>query len=255
MKKILFFISTAFLLLVMYPCQAQTGKYYINDRPTNKESVERLPVALIESMENTVENGEPVVRIKLKESADGKKIVIKGSDNPGETRDERTANMMRSVYEQTTLLKEGDMAADFTAEKYAGGNQALSSLRGKVILLNFWATWCGPCLKELAPDALPKVILEPFGDNPDFVFLPVAYTNSREQLDKFFEDGNRKDYDYLKECTWMDPDRTIFGLYAEKGVPRSVLIDREGRIVLGSLGASPAELTRIAEAVAKELAK
>lgn len=49
----------------------------------------------------------------------------------------------------------------------------------------------------------------------------------------------------------MDPDKRVFGLYAEQGVPRSFVIDRNGRIVLGSLGAAQEELERMAAAIEK----
>lgn len=163
--------------------------------------------------------------------------------------------LVRGIYEQHTLLKEGDLAADFRAAKYAGGDLTLTALRGKVVLLNFWATWCGPCLRELAPEALPKIILERFAADSEFVFLPVAYTDSKESLDKFFAGDEQQNYAYLRDLTAMDPDKRVFGLYAEQGVPRSFVIDRNGRIVLGSLGAAQEELERIAAAIEKELSR
>ena len=168
---------------------------------------------------------------------------------------EKAMQLVRGIYEQHTLLKEGDLAADFRATKYAGGDLTLTALRGKVVLLNFWATWCGPCLRELAPEALPKIILERFAADSEFVFLPVAYTDSKESLDKFFAGDEQQNYAYLRDLTAMDPDKRVFGLYAEQGVPRSFVIDRNGRIVLGSLGAAQEELERIAAAIEKELSR
>ena len=117
------------------------------------------------------------------------------------------------------------------------------------MLLNFWATWCGPCLRELAPEALPKIILERFAADSEFVFLPVAYTDSKESLDKFFAGDEQHNYAYLRDLTAMDPDKRVFGLYAEQGVPRN------GRIVLWSLGAAQEELERMAAAIEKELSR
>ena len=122
-------------------------------------------------------------------------------------------------------------------------------------VVNFWATWCGPCLRELAPEALPKIILERFAADSEFVFLPVAYTDSKESLDKFFAGDEQHNYAYLRDLTAMDPDKRVFGLYAEQGVPRSFVIDRNGRIVLGSLGAAQEELERMAAAIEKELSR
>ena len=47
--------------------------------------------------------------------------------------------------ESTTLVKAGDKAPDFTVEMFGGGKTDLAELKGKVVLLNFWATWCPPC--------------------------------------------------------------------------------------------------------------
>lgn len=261
--KLLLSILTAMLLMTTVPCTAQSGKFYIDGREAAREEVLKLPADAIRSMENSVEEGQPVVRVELKPSAaqqapaaeQQQTTITISQEKRTETSEERVAEMLRGIYEKSTLLKEGDTAADFTAEKYAGGRESLAALRGKVILLNFWATWCGPCLRELAPGALPKAILERFADNADFVFLPVAYTDSRESLDKFFASEKSQVYGYLRDCTAMDPDKAIFSLYAEQGIPRSFVIDRDGRIVFGSLGAAPAELERIAAAIEKALAE
>ncbi|MCM1503562.1 MAG: TlpA family protein disulfide reductase [Bacteroidales bacterium] len=161
-------------------------------------------------------------------------------------------DMLRQIYEQTTYLKEGAVAADFTADRYAGGKVKLSDYKGKVVLLNFWATWCNPCLRELAPEALPKA-LEQFIDNEDFVYLPVAYTDSRKTLDDFFSSPKGQSYLYLSAKVILDTDKRIFSKYAEKSIPRSFVIGRDGRIVLGSLGSSPEEIEKISEAVGNAL--
>ncbi len=249
------------LSVVAVQGQAQNGKYVVDGREATRKEVSALPADAVEEMNTSVENAVPVVRVRLKpgtghpapaaEKAAERTVQLPAAAEP----DARMDDLLRGIYEQTTLLKEGDRAADFTAGRYAGGQVSLGELRGKVVLLTFWATWCGPCLRELSPGELPEKVLDRFSGDGDFVFLPVAYTDTPESLDRFFAADGNAAYGYLKPLTCMDPDKTIHGRYATKSIPRSFVIGRDGRIALGSLGASAAESARIAAAVEKALAE
>ncbi len=162
------------------------------------------------------------------------------------------AAMLQQIYNQTTIAKEGSVAPNFRASRYAGGRVSLEELRGKVVLLTFWASWCGPCLKELSPDGLPTEILAKYGDNPDFVFLPVA-TDTVSNLDEFFSTPRGKNYLYLRDITLLDGTSTILHKYATQGIPRSFVIDRNGKVVCGSMSAADEEIQKVADAVGREL--
>ncbi len=271
MKRFLMLLAAIAVALAAY---AQQGKYYVDGREVTAEEFRTLPMNRVAKMDVAEEGGTKVFRVRLKPeeqpAARERKEARKEGDasepaakrQPGELDltgdtdlpfEERLARAIRKVYDETTLLKEGDRAADFTAACYAGGEVSLADHRGKVVLLTFWATWCGPCLKELAPEALPAEVLDRFRDRADFLFLPVAYTDTPQSLDKFFASEKGTAYAYLKELAAMDPDKTIHGLYATQSIPRSFVIGRDGTIVYGSLGAAAGEAERIAEAIAAAL--
>lgn len=134
----------------------------------------------------------------------------------------------------------GDTAPDFTVELFDGTRLALSSLRGKVVLLNFWATWCPPCRAELA--RVQHEIIDRFAGR-DFVFLPVSRGESREAVAAFRE---KTGYAFPMG---LDPDRTIFDRYAPTTIPRNYLIGRDGKVLVAAQGYSPEEFDALIRAV------
>ena len=121
----------------------------------------------------------------------------------------------------------GDIAPDFTVEMYDGSETRLSELRGNVVLLVFFASWCPECRSELA--LLPTEVLDRFAGRK-FVLLAVSRSESREQLAVFREESG------LGFPMGLDPDGSVYGLYATQTVPRNYLLDCEGRVAALSEG-------------------
>ena len=141
-----------------------------------------------------------------------------------------------------TLAGEGTEAPDFTVEMIDGSKVALSELRGKVVLLNFWATWCPPCRQELA--RVQSDVIDRFAGR-DFVFLPVSRGEKRKAVEAFRE---KTGYAFPMG---LDTDETIYKRYATRFIPRNFLIDRTGRVVKATVGYDDeefAELLRAADA-------
>ena len=155
----------------------------------------------------------------------------------------------KKMTDETTLIKNGEKAIEIAVSKYTGGKINLSDYRGKVIHICFWGSWCGPCLKELKAENLPSVIA-PYRKKADYVLIPIAL-EKKESLDKFFASEKGKEYVWLKELTGYDPKREEFNKYAKLGVPRTVVIDREGKVVETSIGGNHYEMQLIANALKK----
>ena len=140
-----------------------------------------------------------------------------------------------------TLAGEGTEAPDFTVEM-DGSKVALSELRGKVVLLNFWATWCPPCREELSH--VQQQVIDRFAGE-EFVFLPISRGEERAAVEAF-----RAKTGYAFPMG-LDTDETIYKRYATRFIPRNFLIDRTGRVVKATVGYDDeefAELLRAADA-------
>ena len=143
-----------------------------------------------------------------------------------------------------TLAGEGTEAPDFTVEMIDGSKVALSELRGKVVLLNFWATWCPPCRQELT--RVQTDIIDRFAGK-EFVFLPVSRGEKREAVEAFRE---KTGYAFPMG---LDPARTVYDRYASNYIPRNFVIDRKGKVVLATVGYDEHEFEELIRTIEKTL--
>lgn len=146
--------------------------------------------------------------------------------------------------ESSTLLKKGMPVPEFTVPMLDGTTLNIAQLEGKVVLVNFWATWCPPCRKEFA--RLQKDIIDRF-EGEDFVMLPIAIDDNMETVKKFME---KNGYTFPVA---FDGNKTVYGLFAEKYVPRNFIIERDGKIAFHTVGYTPEEFDEMVEGIAKLL--
>ena len=122
----------------------------------------------------------------------------------------------------------GKMATDFKLTSLTGQTVALSSLRGKVVFLNVWATWCPPCREEM-PSI--ETLYEKFKNDKDFVVLAVSQdSDGRTPVASYAESHGLK-FDIL-----LDPANVVGEAYDVSGIPETFIIDQHGRIVAHHVG-------------------
>lgn len=128
--------------------------------------------------------------------------------------------------ERGYIVKVGDMAPDFEMTLSNGERVQLSSLRGKVVMLQFTASWCGVCRKEMP--YIESDIWAKHKDNTDFALYGIDREEPVEKINELIEKTG------VTYPIGLDPEADIFKLYAEEkaGITRNVIIDRDGRIVM-----------------------
>ena len=152
----------------------------------------------------------------------------------------------RPTPEQATIVKDGHTAPDFEVQMFDGSTIKLADLKGKVVLLNFWATWCPPCRAELA--RVEKDIIERFKGKP-FVFIPVSRGEKRETVAAFRE---KMGYTFPMG---LDTDSSIYKKYAETYIPRNFLIGKDGKVVKASVGYDEAEFAELIKLIEETIKK
>jgi peroxiredoxin len=135
-----------------------------------------------------------------------------------------------------TGVAPGQMAPNFTLTLEDGRTLTMESLRGRPVLINHWATWCGPCRVEM-----PEIV-EAAKAHPDLVVLAVNMMEARSQIEPFAAEFG------LEIPVVVDPDAKVRDLYAVRGLPTSIVVDREGRI--SSVWAGVLTATKLEELLA-----
>jgi len=120
----------------------------------------------------------------------------------------------------------GAPAPDFTLASLAGGQVKLSSLKGQVVLVNFWATWCIPCRAEMP--AIQQAYNARKGQG--FTVLAVNLNESRQDIQTYVDTLN------VSFPVLLDAGDSISTLYRVRGYPTSFFIDRSGTVAIENVG-------------------
>jgi peroxiredoxin len=129
--------------------------------------------------------------------------------------------------EDTVLVSVGDTAPGFALTTLDGSTFTLAEQQGKVVLVNFFATWCPPCREELPH--VDNEIWQRF-DADRFAMIVVGREEGDDVLAPFVE---KYDYDFPVAG---DPDKTVYSQYASRFIPRNFVIGPDGTILYESQG-------------------
>jgi thiol-disulfide isomerase/thioredoxin len=112
---------------------------------------------------------------------------------------------------------------DFSVTSLTGENISLSKLKGKVVLIDFWATWCGPCRQEMP---VVKKIWEKHKNN-NFTIIGISLDMDREPLDNYIKTKGISWPQYYDGLGWRNK---VAQLYRVTGIPFTVLLDKNGEV-------------------------
>ena len=151
--------------------------------------------------------------------------------------DKKSSNEKYSNSVQKNRPPNAVKAPDFTLVSLEGDRITLSDLRGSVILLNFWATWCGPCIMEI-PDL--NRLQEKYQDK-GLEVIGITLTSGSPEIISIFAEDQGMNYKILTDIMGSETE-IVTNMYGQAtgapitGVPTSFIIDRDGYIVKTYIG-------------------
>ena len=148
-------------------------------------------------------------------------------------------------YNKLKAITTGKPSPTFNYENHAGGNTALADLKGKYVYIDVWATWCGPCLREIP--ALKEIEEANQNKNIHFVSISIDEPKDYEKWKKMVSEKQLGGIQLMADNNW---NSQFVKDYAILGIPRFILIDPQGNIVSADAPRpSDPELKKILEAL------
>lgn len=136
------------------------------------------------------------------------------------------SNLINDRYKKWLMLSKGNPAPDFTGISLDGNPISLSDLKGKIVYVDVWATWCGPCIAEFP---YSKKIRQQFEKNPEIVFMYVSVDSDTKTWRSFIQ----KEPNFKGLHLNLNDEQSDFltKAYQMWGIPQFMLIDQQGKIV------------------------
>jgi len=147
----------------------------------------------------------------------------------------------------TTKVKIGQQVPEFEYEIATGVIQNISDLKGKVVMITFFATWCGPCRQELPH--IESDIYNKYKKDTDFRLLIFGREHTWAEVSKFKADNK------FTMPFFPDPQRAVYSKFADQFIPRTFLISAEGKVLYSSIGFVEKDFEALKQLIKEQLRK
>ncbi|MBU8893289.1 MAG: TlpA family protein disulfide reductase [Bacteroidales bacterium] len=146
---------------------------------------------------------------------------------------------------KSTLTEIGQKVPEFSYTTLSNDTININDLEGKVVFMNFFATSCPVCIKELP--FIENEIWAKYKDDENFELIVFGREHIAEEMIAFKEKNN-----YTFNIV-PDPERRIYSLFAEKYIPRNIILNRDGNIIYQATGFTDEEFIKLKEVLETEL--
>jgi len=171
-------------------------------------------------------------------------IIFFASAGCSSKQDESGSGEQDSRKDTTNLTRVGDKVPSFSVITTEGKQISTINTEGKVLVLNFFATWCGPCMKELPH--FESEVRRQFKDKR-LVAICIGREHSLEELKQFEKEKG------FELPMAPEPQRNIYKKFATRYIPRNYVVGKDGRIKYQSIGYGEEEFGRMIDVIQKEL--
>lgn len=215
-----------------------------NATEDSEETSENATEDSEESAENASEGGEEASENATEEESGNSEDTNEESQNTVNAEETEEPTVTEPTVEEPTVteptgpqnyiaeyrVEEGYLAPDFTANLSNGTTVNLSDFQGTPVILNFWASWCGPCCNEMPAF---QWLTDEYGSN-----LTILAVNCGESMETIQNFASAYGYTFLMAA---DPNYDICNLYPTSGIPYTIVIDSYGVIRHITVGAADAQ--------------